>query len=534
MFRRLTTRARSATIARIASTEPALARLQVAWLSVHAGKTCLLVTNLVVAYSAGGVAALGVFGIARFLVPTVLSPFAGLPTTRWPATSVLTAANTVRVLAVVLILASVVTGLPAPIFFLGVALESAASSMSRPLHVAMLPFVARTPAGLVASNVASSAVEGAGTFIGPAIAGVLLATAGPPASLAAVALIYAIGVIALLGARVRVPTLQGGGMSAIRDQSLAGLRTFRDSRGPRLILTGIFLQTLVRGMLNVLIVIAAVGILGLGEGGVGNLNAVLGAGGLVGAGVAMSLAGRQRMAAGFVLSLAAWSAPLALIGLMPLPVIAGVAMLAIGTANAVVDVSAYTLLQRTTPRDRRVGVLGLFDSLANGGQAVGGVLAPVLVATAGIQGALVVAGLVLPVAALLLWPGLRATDPGAMPLDRRLELIRAIPLFGPLSLAAAEDVASELRPVTYAAGDFLIRQGEPGHEYLVIDDGEIEVSQDGRPLHTMGPGSGVGEIALLHDVPRTASVRALGPVQAFSLAGEDFRQAVLTGPALGS
>lgn len=535
MLRRLTTRARSATIAaRVAAAEPALARLQASWLTVHVGKTCLLVTNLVIAYAAGGVMALGFFGAARFLVPTILSPFAGLPTARWPTTRVLTAATAIRMLAVGLIFASVVGPLPAPVFFLGVALESGAGSLSRPLHVALLPFVARTPSGLVAANATSSAVESAGAFVGPALAGLLLATAGPAASLAAVAIVYALGVVALLGTLVRVPPARSGGIDAIRDQALAGLRTIRDGRGPRLILTGIFLQTFVRGMLNVLIVIAAVGVLGLGNGGVGNLSALLGAGGLLGAGVAMSLAGRDRMAVGFALSLAAWSAPLAVLGLLPLPFVAIAAMLLIGTANAVVDVTAYTLLQRTTPRDRRVGVLGLFDSLANGGQATGGIIAPILVATTGIQGALVVAGLVLPIAAILLWPGLRASDPGALRGDRRFDLVRAIPLFGPLSLAAVEDVASQLRPVVFAQGEFLIRQGEPGLEYFIIDMGEIEVTQDGRVLRTLGPGSGVGEIALLHDVPRTASVQALGTVKAFGLAGEDFRQAVLTGPALGS
>lgn len=520
--------------ARSVVAEPALARLQVAWFSIHAGKTGLLVVNLIIAYAAGGVAGLGVFGLARFLVPTVLAPFAGLPTTRWPAASVLLAANSVRAVAVVLILATVISRWPIELFYLAVALEAGAGSLSRPLHVALLPYVSRTPTGLVAANVTSSAVEGVGTFVGPAIAGVLLASEGPATALTAVAAIYAVGVVAIVGLGVRSLPRRSAGLGAIRDQALAGVRTFREDRGPRLILTGIFLQTLVRGMLNVLVVIASIEILAMGEPGVGNLNAILGAGGLIGAAVAMSLAGRMSMSAGFAVSLAAWSVPLLVIGVVPLPIVAMGAMLAIGTANAVVDVTVYTLLQRTTPRDRRVAVLGLFDSLANGGQAVGGVLAPLLVAGLGIQGALVVAGLTLPVAAAALWPGLRATDPGAVGGDRRAELVRGVPLFSPLSMATIEDVASQLQPVAYETGAWLIREGDVGHEFLIVDQGSIEVSQGERVIRQMGPGAAVGEIALLHDIPRTASVRAASPVQAFSLGREEFLVAALAGPALGT
>ena len=240
------------------------------------------------------------------------------------------------------------------------------------------------------------------------------------------------------------------------------------------------------------------------------------------------------MSAAFALGLAGWSAPLVVLGLLPVPFVALAMMLAIGMANAVVDVTAYTLLQRTTPRDSRVAFLGLFDSLANGGQAAGAIVAPLLVAGLGIQPALVVAGLLLPLAAVVLWPGLRATDPGAVGGDRRSELVRGVPLFSPLSMASVEDVAAQLRPVSYAEDAWLIREGDPGNEFLIVDEGAIEVIQGGRVVRTLGPGGAVGEIALLHDIPRTASVRATSPVTAFSLTREDFLAAAVAGPALGS
>ncbi|MFP5343307.1 MAG: cyclic nucleotide-binding domain-containing protein [Candidatus Limnocylindria bacterium] len=178
-------------------------------------------------------------------------------------------------------------------------------------------------------------------------------------------------------------------------------------------------------------------------------------------------------------------------------------------------------------------MFGLVDSLANGGQALGGVVAPVLVATLGLDAALVVTGLTLPIAAVVLWPGLRAADPGVQASDRRIELIGGIQLFAPLSLAAVEDLASRLRPVTYAPDAWLIREGDQGDEFLIIDDGRIEVSQAGATIREMGPGSGVGEIALLYDVPRTASVRAIEEVRAFGLGRTDFLQAVASEATVG-
>lgn len=523
--------------ARTVLREPGLLRLQAAWLSVHAGKSGLLVVNLILAYAAGGPTAMGVFGIARFLTPTIMSLFAGLPTARWAPDRVLVGVHAARTLSVVLLLGVIRFDLPVEAFYLVVALESGVGAFSRPLHVAILPFVARTPAGLVAANVASSAVEGLGTFLGPAAAGLLLVVGGPDAALLAIVAIYAAGVAAIAVLPVRTQRLgdaAGASLAGVQRQAIAGIRTCILARGPRLVLIAIFMQTLVRGLINILIVLTAVELLGLGEGGVGSLNAALGAGGLIGAALALLLAGQSRMAPPFALSLAAWGAPLIAVGLVAHPLVAVAAMLAIGTANSIVDVTAYTLLQRTTTNDERVAVMGVFDSLANLGQAAGGVLAPVLVVAAGVPTALVVAGLILPVTAIVLWPGLRRIDPGVQGDDDVPALLRGVPLFAPLSLAAIEDVIRRLRAVGYEPGAWLMVQGEPGVEFVFIESGEVDIIEDGVHVRTLGPGSAVGEIALLQDVPRTASVRAVGAVRGYSLGREDFLGALTAGPAVGS
>ena len=511
--------------------DPQLRGLTVAWFAICAGKWAFLVTTLLAAYEAGGTVAVGILGLARFLVPTLIAPFAGLPTVRWRPEVVLRAVNAIRTVAIGLAIVVVGLDLPIPLLFAVVALEAGVGAFTRPLHMALLPAVATSPAQLVAANVTSSAAEGLGTFLGPAVAGILLVATGPLGATVATFFIYAGSVVAI--ARLHVPAVGRSDTSAraVLDQLSAGIGALVELPGPRIIVFALGLQTLVRGLLTVLVVVAAIELLGLGEPGVGALNAALGLGGLIGAVAAITLAGRERLSPAFGLALAGWGAPIAVIGIVVHPAVALIAMAAVGVSNAFIDVSGFTLIQRMTPNSRRIAVLGLIDSVANGGVALGGVIAPVLIETMGIRGALVASGLILPFAAVLLTPALRRMDEGGVGGARRVELIRGEPLFAPLSLATVEHLAGALIPVAFADGDWLMREGEPGVDYVLIDTGNVEVSQEGTVVRTMGPGGGVGEIALMRHVPRTASVRAVGPVTAFSLDQADFLEAV-TGHAV--
>lgn len=508
--------------------EPALRRLVAAWFAMHAGRLALLVTTLVVGYEQGGPVGVGVLGLARYLTPSLLAPFASVPAARWSTEGVLRATNLVRALAVVGI--ALVVALDAPFVFLviGVALEGGVGAFTRPLHMALLPAVASSPAQLIAGNVTSSAAEGLGTFVGPALGSLLLVATGATGALVAVIAIYAVGVAALVGLRVPAvgrPDRPVGVRTALGDLA-TGLRSTVRLPGPRLVLIGFGSQTFIRGLLTVLIVVAAIELLGMGEPGVGTLNAALGLGGLLGAAVAITLAGRERLGPAFVVALAGWGAPIILIGILVHPAVAIVALLAVGVSNALLDVAGFTLAQRTSPNAGRVAVLGLIDSIANLGPAIGGIVAPLLIAGTGIQGALVITGAVLPVVALALWPMMRRLDEGGPAAARRVELIRDQPMFAPLSLVTVEHLAARLEPLHAPAGTLLIREGDPGEVFLLIDSGEVEVSREGSPVRSLGPGASCGEIALLHDVPRTASVRAVTDVEAFSLDRRSFLEAV--------
>ena len=451
-----------------------------------------------------------------------------LPVARWPAESVLRGTTTVRTLAVVGLLAVVVMDAPLWLMMVIVAIEASAGVFTRPLHMALLPAVSQSPQQLIGANVTSGAAEGLGTFVGPALASILLVASGPPGALGAVVAMDLISLASITG--LHVPTVgrrdRPTDARAALSELSAGARAVARMPGVRLVIAGLGLQTFVRGLLTVLIVVASIELLGLGDAGVGTLNAMIGFGGLLGSMVAITLAGRARLGPPFAVALAGWGAPIAVMGLIVDPVVAMVAMAGVGISNAVLDVAGFTLVQRMTPNAARVAVLGLIDSAANGGPALGGLIAPILIATAGTQAALVVSGAILPIAAVLAWSRLRRLDEGGAAAARRVELLRSQPLFAPLSLVTIEHLAGSMEPVTFEAGAYLMREGDYGDRYLFLDRGEAEVSRFGEIIGRLGPGDGAGEIALIHDMPRTATVLAVTAVEAFALGRDDFLEAV--------
>ena len=502
-----------------------LGRIEIAWLAANAGTYAYLVVTLVVAYQSGGAIAAGLLGIVRYLPPTLLSPFAGVPATRWGPDRVLLAVHLGRMVSIALTFVVMLLGGSLPLLFVLAAMEAGFGGLTRPLQMSILPWLARTPGELVASNIASSAAEGLGTLIGPAVAGVLLATSGPIGALAATTLLMSGAVAAI--ASTHVPMIRTSGVAPdLRAGLTAGIGIAKRTPALRLLLLDAWLQTLVRGMLTVLLVVAAIEQLGMGEPGVGVLNAAIGAGGFVGAILALSLTGRVRFSATFALSLSMWGLPIAVLGVVTEPLIAIGLLAVVGLSNAILDVTAFTLLQRSSSNQARVGLMGLLDSGAAASAAIGGVLASVLVDWLGVGAGLVATGAILPVAAALTLPSLQRSEARAVSYEAQTRLLRADPILGLLSLSVAEELAAVLEPVAFEDGETLIREGEGGDTYLIVASGEVEISQVGQHVRTQGPGTGVGEISLLRDIPRTATVRAIGPVTAYALGREPFLAAV--------
>jgi MFS family permease len=231
------------------------------------------------------------------------------------------------------------------------------------------------------------------------------------------------------------------------------------------------------------------------------------------------------MAGDFGIGIVFFGAPLVLVGVWPHAALALAMLGVLGLGNTLVDVAAMTLLQRSVPDDVLARVFGVLSSLIYGTMGLGSILAPVLLAWLGARGSLVVVGAFLPVLAGLLWTRLAAVDRAAEAPERELELLAGIPIFAPLPPQTLERLAHALRPVAVAAGEDVVRAGEAGDRFYVVDSGEAEVL--GR---TLGPGGWFGEIALLRDVPRTATVTARTPLALYALERDEFLAAV-TGSA---
>jgi MFS family permease len=285
-------------------------------------------------------------------------------------------------------------------------------------------------------------------------------------------------------------------------------------------------QTVVRGAMNVLLVVAAIQLLGLGDSGVGTLNFAVGLGGFIGALAALTLIGRPRLSGALALALVFWGLPLAAIGLVPTTPAAIVVLIVLGASNAILDVAGFTLIQRTLPNAERVAVLAVIEVAAGAGVAIGSAAAPVLLTWLGLRGALLVTGAILPIAALATWPRLRHIDDDWVVPAHELRLLCRLPMFAPLPLTVIERLASELTRVEFAPGATLMRQGEPGDLFYVIEDGEVAIEKDGRRVPLLGPLSAVGEIALLRNVPRTATVRTVTRTVAYALSAPEFVSAV--------
>lgn len=506
---------------------PQLRRLELAWAGYYAGEWTHFVALSVYAYNVGGATAVGVLGVVRLVPAAVALPIGGLLTDRYPRQRVLLVMNLARAVTLAAAAVALAVDSPTAVVFGLAAIAAVFGAPVRPATMSLVPLLARTPQELVATNASSSTLEGLGTFVGPVIGGVLAASAGLDVAVATAAVMYL--ACALLVGGIRREGDVGARRRADRDtlrELLGGARVLATDARPRLIVLLFAAQALVRGLLNVLVVVAAFELLDMGDSGVGWLNAALGAGGLLGGLTAVTLVGRRRLAAPFGFALALWGTPIALIGLIPHVAPALAFMAAVGVGNAMLDVSGFTLMQRTVDEHVLGRVFGVFEILVTAAVAVGSVLGSIEVAKLDVRVALVISGLFLPVVALLSATRLRAIDATTVVPGRELDLLSVTPLFAPLPVTTLERLASRLRPAHAAAGSTIVEEGASGDRFYLVDAGAVEVIHHGRHVATLGPGDYFGEIALLHEVPRVATCIARTEVALLTLERETFVAAV--------
>jgi MFS family permease len=510
---------------RDALANPDLRRVELALGSYLTGEWAYQVALAVFAYDAGGASAVGLLWFVQMIPAAVAAPFSSLLADRFRRERVLLVINLAKTAAVAAVAGLAYADAPAAPVFALAAVAAITSAAFRPTQWALIPLLARTPRELVAANVSSSTIEGLAIFAGPAAAGALLTTGSSSAVFTASAGAFLLAAVLIARARTD-ERLQRESAERPLDQLLAGVRTLRAEPHPRLMIQLFSSQTLVRGMLNVLVVVLAIELLELGESGVGFLNAAYGVGGLLGALAALSLVGRPRLGYPFALGLVLWGAPIAVAGLWPDALVALLALALVGAGNSVLDVSGFTLVQRLVDDRVLARVFGVLETMVFLTVGIGALLAPLIVAGLGVRGALIATGAILPALALVAWRRLSTLDEATAVPVRELELLRRVRLFHPLPAPQIERLARRLEPVKAEAGATIVRQGEPGDRFYVVDSGEIDVSANGSVVATLGPGDCFGEIALIENVPRTATVTARTDADLYALEREDLVEAV--------
>ena len=500
---------------RTAARNPELRRVELAWGGAIAAEWAHFVALGVFAYQQGGATAVGVAGLARLLPAAAMAPIAASVGDRVRRERFLLGIATVGASALALSALGAATD-DQVLVLVSAAVMGVSTTLFRPALQALLPSLAHTPEELIAANGSTSIVESAGAIGGPLLAGAIVAIADVSAVFAAGAAMFLVAAGVMLRVRVegRVPFDASTSAGARMRAAGAGFRAIGRNPQARLIVALAIAQTFVRGCLNVLIVVAVFRVLHNDAAHVGYLTAALGLGGLIGALGAMTLETR-RLAVPFGLALLFWGAPIVLIAPASYTVAASFLLAIVGAANSVEDVCLFTLLQRLVPDSVLTRVLGAFWGLAMGAVAVGSIVAPAIVAALGPKAAFVVVGMFLPLLAMLAFGRLAEIDRSVAPVPE-LAVLEKVPIFAPLSIAMKERIAANLKPVLAPAGDEVIRAGEAGDRFYIVDRGELAI--DSGPMHVLvAEGDYFGEIALLYDVPRTATVTALTDVRLYAL-----------------
>jgi Cyclic nucleotide-binding domain/Major Facilitator Superfamily len=502
----------------------ALARVLLAYAVFTATQYAVWIAMLVYAYDRGGAATAGAVAVAQLVPAALLAPLAAAVADRRSPGGVLVGGYLVQVAG--MLATAVAIALDAPLAaYAGAVVASAAVATTRPAQTVLVPGLVHNAEELTAANALTGWIESVSVVASSAATGVLLAIAGPGA-------VFAVAGVAGLVSVGLAATVRGVGALAVGDpagglaETLAGFRILARRSAPRLLVTLLGAQWVVIGALDILFVILAVDVLHRGRGWVGYLNMAYGVGGVLAGLAGVALVGRRRLVTPILAGVVLVSAALALCALSTAAAATVVLVAVVGGGRALFNLATRTLLQRAVPAEVVGRVFGVAEGLAMAGLAVGSAVVPLLVAVGGTAAAVLGTAAILPLVALVGGRALFALDGAAHVPIVEIALLRSLRMFHALPAPALEGLAHSVEPVELVAGEVLIREGEQGDRFYAIADGRLNVTIGGAPVATKVRGDGIGEIALLYSVPRTATVTAASPATVIALGRAAFLAAV--------
>ena len=480
---------------------------------------------LVYAEARGGSSAAGWTALGLLVPAIVVAPFVGKLADGARPIRAVTAVYAVQ--GITLGIAAWLAVVDAPVLVVTVPAAVAIGGIAfvRPSFAVVAPALVRTARELTTANLFAGYCDSGAVLLGPLITTAVLAWGGPDTVLVVCAGLAAVGVLCTVTLfrydrpRTSEPLDELPSLRVV-------LRSVRGKPNVVALLAVLGTQHLLMGFIGPMFVILAIDELGMGGSGAGALNIAFGVGAVCSTVGATVLAGRTRLAPVVAGGLALFALSMLLIGGITTVGVAIVGLGVAGMCRSLVDVTARMLLQRSAPPQYLASVFAFIEVLTSVGLAAGTMIAQLAVVTVGASTAFVIVGLlpllVLALTARQIW---RADHDADVPVVA-IAVLRTNPVFSPLPPAALESVARAAVERHVDAGEVLMRQGDVGDTYVAISSGHVDVVRDGTVVRTLGRGGGAGEVALLTDVPRTATVVTTEPSVVLEIEREPFLLAV--------
>jgi MFS family permease len=479
----------------------------------------------------GSTAWITVMASSRWIVGMLISAYAGVLADRYDRAKLLVASAAVSAVIALGMAWLVASNAPLLALVASSVVLTIASSPTRPASGALIPEVV-TEKDLVAANGIFAFLESLIVVIGPGVGGLLLLTGEPVFGVLLNAASFVVS--GLLYARLRVRSRGGaehGGKAWA--QWRAGVVALGHHRKALVLTMFLTLDSAAIGGAGILNAPLSVH-LGGGTTGYSVLIAANAFGGVIAAGLANKLAGSSTLAKVIMGSIVLECVPFYLsVYAHVIPIGAALQVLS-GVGMVIVDVLAFTALQRDLPRDVLGRVLATVDALILGGTVLASFLATALYSAFGLTWALGIIGLGFPLIALFGLPAIMAVDRAAADeVDRlrpRVELLERLDLFTGSVRSTIEMLAASAEEQVVPAGTTIIGQGDPADALWILVEGRLGVSieVDGvrRELPPVDAPGYVGELGLLHGAPRSATVLTSADSTLLRIGGEDFLSAL--------
>ena len=481
--------------------------------------------------------------LVRFVPSIFLSPYGGILAERFERWKLLICSDLILATWQILLCVSVIVHAPIAVILVLAGIAAMSAQPYLPSVAAMIPQLAGEE-DLAAANAVNSTIDNLVIILGPAV-GALLLLAGSAAAVFAInaaSFLVAGLLVSRMHARSKPSDVTEGGSAGVMRQVWAGFQAISESSVVLALVSFSVLASFVYGTDTVLFVYISKLQLGTGVTGFGYLMAALGVGGVLAALVVNQLASRPRLGIIITVGMVVYCVPTALMLLVHAPALGFFLEVVRGGGTLVVDVLAVTAMQRSVAPTMVARVFGVFFALVLAAISLGSALGAVAISHLGLRGSLLLAGLAIPGLALCAYPWLFRMDRAAVrrlaELAPRIKILEQLGIFAAGSRASLEHLAAACTETTAPAGEVIIQEGDTADAFYVLLSGEVAVSAKGeaqraRRLRVMGPGTYFGEIGLLAQMPRTATVKALQACTLYRIPGSDFIDALTTSTASG-